>query len=104
MFLAIYEYQVKPQVADKFELLYGQSGAWVKLFSRSEDYLGTELAITTDHSFRYVTVDRWQSREAYEEFLEDNQQEYNTLDRLGEAFTESEKKVGTFEMRSSFEK
>ena len=70
MFLVIWEYKIKPGSEEEFEKSYGKHGEWVKFFSSSKDYLGTELIKATDVSRSYITIDRWTSEEAYINYLE----------------------------------
>jgi heme-degrading monooxygenase HmoA len=79
-----------------FEEAYGPAGGWAALFGRAEGFLGTELLRAEDGSGRYLTVDRWQSRAAYEAFRASRRGEYEALDRACEALTDSEEPIGTF--------
>jgi hypothetical protein len=43
-------------------------------------------------------MDFWESRGAYEEFLERHRTEYEELEAVGEALTVKERRIGWFEM------
>jgi len=45
----------------------------------------------------YLTLDFWDSREAYEKFMATRKDEYKALDAAGEELTSSEGRVGWFE-------
>jgi heme-degrading monooxygenase HmoA len=84
----------------EFERAYGPAGEWKRLFERGDGYRGTELLRDIAKARRYVTVDRWESREAFETFHERYREEYEALDAKLEALTEYEARVGWFEVPS----
>jgi len=45
----------------------------------------------------YLTLDSWNSREAYEKFMATRREEYKALDAAGEELTSNERRVGWFE-------
>lgn len=96
MYIIIWEYQVKPEKQSEFETLYSSAGAWDGLFRKGTGYLGTELSHDETNPRRYLTIDRWKSREDYEGFLSRWKKEYNALDVQCEGLTESESCTGKF--------
>ena len=94
---ALWEFQVKPDAISAFEATYGPDGAWAQLFHHSTDYLGTDLIRDLDHPERYLTIDRWTSREALHQFKHDHQSAYQELDLQCESLTEREFFLGEFE-------
>jgi heme-degrading monooxygenase HmoA len=80
-----------------FERVYGPQGEWVRLFRGDGRYRGTRLLRDVGAARVYVTVDSWESREAYEEFRRDNATEYEKLDRECEGLTVSENHLGEYE-------
>jgi heme-degrading monooxygenase HmoA len=100
-YLIGWEFRVKPGLTAQFESLYGPKGVWAELFARSEGYVATEL--TRDHAEpgRYITLDFWTSREAYEEFRRQHLDEYQAIDSRCEELTESEVELGCFERLDS---
>lgn len=96
-YLAIWEFQVKAGCAADFERIYGSDGLWAQLFRRSSDYFGTELVRDLEDSGRYLTVDRWTSREALQRFKREYAAEYGALDKACEKLTEREILLGDFE-------
>lgn len=96
-FIAIWQFQVKPESIAAFEKIYGPEGAWARLFRNSPDYLGTDLVRDLDHPRRYLTLDRWTSREALQRFKQDHHAAYTALDKQCESLTEREVLLGEFE-------
>jgi heme-degrading monooxygenase HmoA len=93
VFCAVFSYWVGDRGA--FERAYGPDGTWAELFRRGEGYLGTELLAGGDG--RYLLIDRWGSREAYESFLAAHRDEYERRSAEAEALYEREERVGLFE-------
>ena len=96
-FLRIWEFLVKPDAVVEFEREYAPDGAWAHLFRRSRDFLGTELIRDLNHPGRYVTIDRWSSRGAFDEFKHRHAADYAALDEICERLTEGEMLLGDFE-------
>jgi heme-degrading monooxygenase HmoA len=87
------------EVADSavFERAYGAEGEWARFFQVGRGYVGTELLRDVESPGRYLVVDRWETRESYNEFVAANTAEYTR--RVDEsAFSyERELRLGTFE-------
>ena len=83
--------------AEHFEEVYGSGGAWEQFFRGGEGYIGTELLRDLEQPGRYVVVDRWETADAYNRFVEQNRDEY--MRRVDEtAFLyQQELRLGTFE-------
>lgn len=94
LFVALWEFEVKPGYEEKFEKVYGVDGAWAKLFSTDAEYLGTRLVKDVERERVYLTLDFWETQEAYENFKKGNAAEYERIDRECEGMTENERKVG----------
>lgn len=97
MVVIVWEFRVNAGQEVEFERRYGPDGDWAQLFHRSPAYRGTELLRDTADPARYLTLDRWESAEAFEEFKRVHAEPYAALDREGEALTESERCLGRFE-------
>ena len=80
-----------------FEDVYGVNGPWAAFFRDAEGYVGTELLRDVEQRGRYLVVDRWESANAYNRFVEANRDEY--MRRVDEtAFLyRQELRLGTFE-------
>jgi len=80
----------------EFERAYGPDGDWARLFRRDPAYLGTELL--RGAGGRYLTLDRWRSRAAFEAFRKREAEDYAVLDRRMEALTSHESSLGSFDV------
>jgi heme-degrading monooxygenase HmoA len=82
----------------RFEQAYGPHGPWVQCFSQSPEYIATELIRDVNDSRRYLTIDLWTSRAAYERFREQNREQYAAIDAECEPMSEREIEIGKFEV------
>lgn len=94
MYLILWEYYVKAEKLPEFEEIYSPTGTWAELFQKGAGYLGTELLHDETNPRRYVTIDRWESRSAYETFLSVQEQAYKEMDARCEGLTEHESLLG----------
>ena len=97
MFVALWEFEVKPGCEEQFEKGYGPEGPWARLFQKDRDHQETRLLREVGREGVYVTLDVWTNRESYETFLEEHATDYKQLDAVGEGLTTREKKIGWFE-------
>ena len=96
MFVALWEFEVKPGSEEKFEKVYGADGAWAKLFSTDAQYRRTRLVKDVEREGVYLTLDFWETREAFEKFKKDNAEEYERIDKECEGMTTREQKIGEY--------
>jgi heme-degrading monooxygenase HmoA len=101
MFVALWEFEVKPGCEEGFERVYGPDGDWAKLFRSDSNYQETRLLRDATRAATYLTMDFWKSRQAYERFMESHAAEYKKLDAAGEELTLRERKIGCFEQVDS---
>ena len=87
LFLALWEFEVKRGSEEKFEEVYGADGAWAKLFLQDSQYRGTRLVKDVARERVYLTLDFWETREAYEKFKRENAAEYERIDKECEGMT-----------------
>jgi heme-degrading monooxygenase HmoA len=81
----------------EFERVYGPEGEWAVFFRGARGYVGTELLRDLEQPGRYAVVDRWQTREAYNDFVAAHREEYmRRVDETGFLYRQ-ELRVGTFE-------
>jgi heme-degrading monooxygenase HmoA len=82
---------------DEFERVYGPEGQWAAFFREGRGYIGTELLRDVEAPGRYVVIDRWDSRDAYDAFVAERGEEY--MRRVDETtfYYEQELRLGTFE-------
>jgi heme-degrading monooxygenase HmoA len=98
MFLILWEFEVKPGCEEQFEKVYGPEGEWAKLFRTDSQYRETRLVRDSFRDASYLTLDFWESRQGYEEFLRARRAEYEAIEEMGEELTLKEKRIAWFEM------
>ncbi len=98
MFVALWEFEVKPGCEERFENAYGPTGDWTKLFRSDTNYRETRLLRDAFRPAIYLTLDFWNSREAYEAFMAANIDTYKMLDAAGEELTSKERRIGWYEV------
>jgi heme-degrading monooxygenase HmoA len=96
VFVRIWRYRLHPGVERQFEDAYGPSGTWVRLFRSGVGYLGTELLRDAVTPGMYLTMDRWESVDAWTAFLATHRAEYDALDRACESLTAGEESLGDY--------
>jgi hypothetical protein len=98
MIKVVWEFHVKPEHVQEFEVNYSGSGAWSELFRSSPAYRGTVLARDRENRLRFFTIDTWDDFPSYEKFRVGVDAKYRELDRNFERFADAEKLVGLFEV------
>ncbi|HUF64790.1 MAG TPA: antibiotic biosynthesis monooxygenase family protein [Gemmatimonadaceae bacterium] len=96
MFLRVWHFRASPGNEEEFETVYGPGGDWGRLFRSGPGYLGTELLKAEQGKGEYVTIDRWESRDAWINFLELHSGEYKALDRACERLCSVDACIGVF--------
>jgi heme-degrading monooxygenase HmoA len=94
MYRIVWEYDAEPARLQEFEQVYGPAGKWVEFFRGSPDYVGTELFRSTGSPERFITLDTWRSRAAYEAFRKAHAEEYAQLDQWCQSLTKHERTLG----------
>lgn len=94
MYVIIWEYEVKAEREPEFTVVYAKDGEWAQLFRKSAGYIGTELLRDEAKKSRYVTIDRWKSKEAFDDFRSNRIKEYDALDQKCGEWTEKETALG----------
>jgi heme-degrading monooxygenase HmoA len=92
----IWEFHVHLERQAEFERCYGPEGAWVALFRQAPGYVETLLLQDRSQNLRYVTIDRWESRETYRDFRSQFSRQYEELDQLCQGLTTHEAPLGEF--------
>jgi heme-degrading monooxygenase HmoA len=95
-YIYLWAYEVSPEAVDDFCELYGPEGPWVALFRKAPGYLDTQLLEDRSQTGRFVTIDRWESEEAFSNFRAKFGDEFDRLDQLGERLTVRETPLGGF--------
>jgi len=93
----VWEFRLAAARAAEFEQAYGPEGAWVQLFRQAPGFIETRLLRDTDIEGRYLTVDCWNSREAFDDFKHRFAKEYGALDTKLEGLASSEMRLGAFD-------
>jgi heme-degrading monooxygenase HmoA len=96
MHFVIWEFTVREGKADDFIAAYGPTGAWATLFHRGRGFEGTQLLRSSADANFFITIDRWDSTDRFDEFMAEFAEEYRELDKRLEQFTVSETKRGVF--------
>lgn len=89
-FVSVWRYRVRAERAEAFLQAYGMEGSWVMLFRRATGYVSTELMRDATDPAVFVTIDRWESRAAYDSFRRKFADEYLALDSTCSALTDNE--------------
>jgi heme-degrading monooxygenase HmoA len=98
MFVYVWQYEVPAESVVEFENAYGPDGVWGRFFSRDTGYLGTELLRDASNPRRFVTIDRWISKEDRDRFRREFAAEYDAIDDACSHLTSSEAHLGDFEV------
>ncbi|HJU67144.1 MAG TPA: antibiotic biosynthesis monooxygenase [Gemmatimonadaceae bacterium] len=98
MFVRVWRVRPKHGFEEEFDAVYGGTGAWVQLFRLGKGYLGTEVERVRDAPPEYRTIDRWESRAAWQAFLRQHQALYESLDERGARVTDLEQLVAETEV------
>jgi heme-degrading monooxygenase HmoA len=95
-FATLWEFTVQAARQAEFERHYGPDGTWARLFRLAPGYLGSELLRDRKDPLRYLTIDRWESREAWQAFRRMHGAEYERLDGEFEGLTTREAPLGEY--------
>ena len=80
MFVRVWEYTVPAEAVDDFVAAYGSDGDWARLFRQGSGYVGTWLSRDVGAPGRLLTVDRWDTRTSWQDFLVRFGPAYRALD------------------------
>ena len=78
---------------DKFEQFYDPKGDWVKFFSNSPDYLGTEVLESGEGDGIFLVIDEWEAEEAFNGFLKSRKADYDLLEEKAKAASRTKKRI-----------
>ena len=96
MFVALWEYEVKPGCGESFQSAYSPQGDWVRLFQRDPHFRETRLLQDLSRPRCYFTLDYWDSENSFLEFKEAQAAAYAALDQATEGLTLSERRLAAF--------
>jgi heme-degrading monooxygenase HmoA len=97
----VWEFQVPAGRETDFESAYGPQGPWAQLFGRAPGFIEVRLLRCRERAGRYLTVDRWETPQAFEQFKRRFAAEYATLDRQLEGIAATEIRLGAFDTVSA---
>jgi heme-degrading monooxygenase HmoA len=95
MLALLFSYEARDPA--EFEQAYGPDGEWAEFFREGAGYIGTELLRDVENAGRYLVIDRWESRDAYQRFVEERREEYMRKVDETAFYYDSELRIGTFE-------
>ena len=95
MIALVFSYEVRKTA--EFERVYGPEGEWAQFFRQGRGYVGTELLRDVEAPGRYLVVDRWESADAYNAFVDERREEYMERVDATRFHYDSELRFGTFE-------
>ncbi len=93
MFQVIWELKVKFKERDKFDQFYDPKGDWVKFFSKSADYIGTDVLESGEGDNTFLVIDEWQSEEAFTGFVKSRKADYDLLEEKAKAASRTKKRI-----------
>ena len=93
MFQVIWELKVKFKERDKFEAFYDAKGEWVKFFSKSPDYEGTEVLESGEGDGTFLVIDEWASEEAFQAFILANKSAHDQLEEKAKSARRTKKRI-----------
>jgi heme-degrading monooxygenase HmoA len=91
-----WEFLVQSERIDEFKQHYGPDGTWVLLFRQSPGYIETLLLQDSADPRRFITIDRWQSLDAYQAFRSRFSREYAAIDEISHRLTTKETSLGHY--------
>ena len=92
-FAAVWRFEVREERIAEFERHYGRDGSWAQLFRKGRGFIGTELFRSTSENGVYLTIDTWESEDAFHDFKRVHAVDYEALDRECESMTVREHRV-----------
>ena len=96
-YVVAWEFRPKLGSETHFEEAYGPNGIWAQLFQQNDCFVATELSRDAMDPGRYLTLDFWNSKSAYEKFRSEHVADYAAIDTQCESLTELERELGQFE-------
>jgi heme-degrading monooxygenase HmoA len=95
MFAIAYSYEARDP--DEFERVYGPNGEWAAFFRTAPGFVGIELLREVENPGRYLLIDRWESREAFDRFATEQQAEYFRRSEDAAFYYVQELRLGAYE-------
>ncbi len=96
MYVVIWEFKVLPECLLAFIALCGPEGEWAGWFRESPHYIETSLLKSDQADNVFITIDKWESKSAYDSFYQSDQATFIRLDEKGDLLTTEEKLIGAY--------
>jgi len=93
MFQVIWELKVKFKDRERFEQFYDPKGEWVKFFSKSPDYQGTDILQSGEGDNSFLVIDEWSSEGAFTEYVKGRKAEYDLLEEMAKSTSRTKKRI-----------
>ena len=93
MVQVIWELKVKFKERERFEKFYDPKGEWVRFFSKSPDYQGTEILESGEGDGIFLVIDEWSSEVAYDEFVKSWKAEFDLLEEKAKSASRTKKRI-----------
>jgi len=97
MYTIVWQYRIHEGCEKQFAEGYGPRGEWMRLFSKGEGFLGTELWRDHTDPHLFVTIDRWISPAHYNRFADANAAEYERIDEKYAPMCDTERRIGDYD-------
>jgi quinol monooxygenase YgiN len=92
----IWKFRPSPDRKSAFAAAYAEDGPWSRLFAGATGYQGTKLLGPAEQGGWWLTIDAWDSEEAFDAFQRDYGEQYRALDAALEGLAGHEEFVGAF--------
>lgn len=93
MFQVIWEIQVKFKDREKFEQFFDPKGGWVKFFSKSAAYLGTDVLESGEGDGTFLVIDEWISEDTFNDFVNGNKSAFEELEEKARQTCRKKKRI-----------
>ena len=92
----LWEFLVQSDRIDEFIRHYGPAGTWTALFRQSPGYIETLLLQDSANPLHFITIDKWESLDAYRSFHSRFSREYAAIDQICQRLTIKETSLGEY--------
>lgn len=93
----VWSFQPAPGRESEFAAAYSGDGIWARLFRQAEGFVGTRLLAPREAGGRWLTLDEWASRDAFDRFQGTLGEAYQSLDEELAGLTSNEEFIGAFD-------
>ncbi len=93
----IWQFQPAAGLEQQFAAAYSADGVWALLFREAEGFVSTTLLAPAEPGGAWLTLDRWQSRSAFDRFQRNSGEAYRRLDAELMPLTKGELFIGAFD-------